>query len=132
VVSYADPAEGHAGTIYQAMNWIYAGRNKGTVEYADAAGRRIHGRMVSASGRKKVYGQYRSVPTPDTLTRVNRVGKHKYLMPLDAAMREAIEPLRKPYPKRAESKDSVAPDDQSGEGSASLTSALQRNTDAPT
>ena len=26
--------------------------------------------------------------------------KHRYLMPLDDAMRAQIEPLRKPYPKR--------------------------------
>lgn len=25
VVSYADPAQGHYGGIYQAMNWLYAG-----------------------------------------------------------------------------------------------------------
>jgi hypothetical protein len=28
------------------------------------------------------------------------LGKYRYLMPLDEAMRKQIEPLRKPYPKR--------------------------------
>ena len=26
IASYADPREGHNGSIYQAMNWIYAGK----------------------------------------------------------------------------------------------------------
>ncbi len=35
------------------------------------------------------------------ITQVPGSSKHKYLMPLDDAMRKRIEPLRKPYPKRA-------------------------------
>jgi hypothetical protein len=50
--------------------------------------------------------------------------KHKYALPLDAAMREQIAPLAKPYPKRAESIGSDVADDQSEEGGATPTSAL--------
>ena len=27
MISYSDPKEGHAGTIYQATNWIYQGNS---------------------------------------------------------------------------------------------------------
>jgi hypothetical protein len=53
------------------------------------------------------------------------VEKYRYLMPLDDAMRKQIEPLRKPYPKRAGSIGSDAPGLQPGEGGANPTSALQ-------
>lgn len=81
--------------------------------------------MLSKSGVAKVYGKYRSVLKPSDLTRHKTAGRHKYLYPLDAAMREQIAPLSKPYPKRAASIDSDAPDDQSGEGGVIPTAALQ-------
>ncbi len=127
VVSYADPEQDHVGAIYQAGNWCYVGRSSPDHYYLDDNGKRYHSRSVHAAGFSMQFGKRTYTPKPEDLTRVNTEGKHKYLMPLDATMRATIEPLRKPYPKRAESKDSVAPDDQSGEGSASLTSALQKN-----
>jgi hypothetical protein len=48
--------------------------------------------------------------------------KHKYLMPLDEAMRAQIAPLAKPYPKRAKEQDAEHP---SALGSATLTRTLQ-------
>ena len=33
VVSFADPAEGHHGGIYQASNWIYSGRSNPNYEW---------------------------------------------------------------------------------------------------
>jgi hypothetical protein len=50
--------------------------------------------------------------------------KHKYLMPLDEDMRRQIEPLRKPYPKRAGSAGSGTSPDQGGRGGATPTPAL--------
>ena len=46
------------------------------------------------------------------------------MMPLDKAMRAQIQPLAKPYPKRATSIDSDAADIQSAEGGATPTVAL--------
>lgn len=100
IVSYADPEEGHVGGIYQATNWLYMGQGTITTEYRDTAGRRWHARMVSPTGKKKVYGKYRRVPKPSELTPVRRIGKHKYVMPLDKAMKKKLEPLAKPYPKK--------------------------------
>ena len=87
VVSYADPSQGHDGGIYKAMGWVYVGRSS-----PQAAVVGMHKRTASAR-----YG------TITGLQRTCVTWKHKYLMPLDALMRAQIEPLRKPYPKRARS-----------------------------
>jgi len=120
IVSFADPAQAHHGGIYQAGNWVYTGLSGAYAEYV-INGRRMHGRTVHA-----VYGSKR--PFKDCLVMGN--GKHRYLYPLDAAMREQIVSLAKPYPKRpcAESVDSDTPAFHAGEGSATLTSALHGDT----
>lgn len=101
IVSYADPGEGHHGGIYQAGNWIYAGQTSRDFAVIDANGKRWHSRMVSSSGVKKCFGVNKRVIRPEEGTRIVLEGKHRYLMPLDDEMRKRIEPLRKPYPKRA-------------------------------
>lgn len=101
IVSFADPAEGHVGGIYQAMGWLYAGVTARTVEYLGPDGKVWHNRMVSKSGRKKVYGLERPVLRVDQCQRLVQPPKHRYLLPLDAATAAAIESLRRPYPKHA-------------------------------
>jgi hypothetical protein len=127
LVSYADPSEGHHGGIYQAMGWVFVGKMHDTTEYIDMHGRRWHARTISPTGYKKVYGRYRRVLTPDQCVPVRRDGKYKYLYPLDATMRQQIEALRQPYPKRAASIASDAPGVQSGEGGATPTAALHED-----
>lgn len=107
VVSYADCDQQHLGTIYQATNWIYTGLfDKGDYAFI-VNGRKIHrksihSRMVVIEGKK--------VHCPENLEAVRKfidpkaeivrtLGKRKYLMPLDKAMRKQIMPLSKPYPK---------------------------------
>jgi hypothetical protein len=128
IVSFADPSEGHHGGIYQAGNWIYAGETNPTSEYIGPDGKVWHERMISPTGKKKVYGQYRAVWKPEQCKRIEKPGKHRYLYPLDDAMRAQIAPLAKPYPKRAPSTcagKSSPVDTIGGEGGASPTSALQ-------
>ena len=100
VVSYADPNHGHHGGIYQAGNWIYTGQTPEDFEAVDSTGRTWHSRQVSRTGVKRQYGTLRRVPKHEDCTIVPLAGKHRYLYPLDRAMRKQIEPLRKPYPKR--------------------------------
>ena len=125
LVSYADPSEGHHGGIYQAGGWTCSGMTAPSVEYIGPDGKRWHGRMVSPSGVKKVYGQLRRVLRPDQCTRVERPGKHRYLMPLDAAMRAQIAPLAKPYPKRSRAVTSTPDGTPDRVGGATPTTALQ-------
>lgn len=115
VVSYADPAEGHVGGIYQAMNWFYTGQTSKDFYAIDRAGRRLHSRQVSSTGVKRQYGELRRVPRHDECEIVPVPGKHRYVLPLDKEMRRQLEPLAKPYPKRASGQgDTLAPSQAGG------------------
>jgi hypothetical protein len=96
IVSYAATDQGHVGTLYQAGNWAYVGSVKGGDSYL-VNGRKMLNRAVDASGIQK-----------KGLKKTNGTPRHKYLMPLDDAMKKQIEPLRKPYPKRVTSTGSGA------------------------
>lgn len=107
VVSYADPEQGHNGGIYQAMNWLYAGMTEPADEYL-VNGTRMHGRALRSTRSTHRYG---AIPAKNVLEWTRRVldpdakpiagsRKHRYLYPLDSAMRDAVQHLAKPYPKR--------------------------------
>lgn len=123
-ISYADPKQKHHGGIYQGGGWTYVGKSESSTEYVSPDGRQWHGRMVSASGHKLVYGQRRTVWRHDQCKPVQVEGKHKYLMPLDAEMRKQIFPLAKPYPKRAGSDTLDTPANHAGKGGSLPTPAL--------
>jgi|688.fasta_scaffold904037_1 hypothetical protein len=100
IVSYADPGQGHAGTVYQAMNWIYVGMSEqtGGCEYF-ISGRWEHVRSLWAKhGTRSMDALDKFYPG---VQKRQQPRKYKYLYPLDRAMRRQIEPLAKPYPKRA-------------------------------
>jgi len=91
LVSYADPGQGHVGTIYQAMNWIYVGRSKPQRDVLGATGREVHKRTASArrsSCAGLAYGPKR--------------WKHKYVLVLDRGLVPALEGMRRPYPRATE------------------------------
>ena len=89
IVSYADPEQGHHGGIYQAGNWVYRGPSKSAIKIW-YNGKWSHKKTVDDAGMSQA-----------NLPKKRVAGKHTYLMPLDADMRERILPLSKPYPKRA-------------------------------
>lgn len=124
LVAYSDCDQGHYGTLYQAGNWCYVGWTKGSDRYQDRTGRMWHSRMLSNTGKKKVYGKYRKVLKPNQLKRIKTKGRHKYLYALDTEIAKRIETMRQPYPKRVTSKDSVAPTVQVGERGANPTVTL--------
>jgi hypothetical protein len=132
VVSFADPAHQHLGVIYQAGNWIYTGATDDSSQFVDAYGRHWHPRQVSAIGVKPQYGTLRKVPRIDACTKVPMPGKHRYVMPLDAAMRAQCAQLAQPYPKRGRSRE-IAAAPPRAEGGVIPTRPLQhaRDDDAP-
>lgn len=115
IVSFADPDESHHGGIYQAGNWIYAGRSQSSDEYL-FLGKRWQGR----SFRNRFKGMERH----PLVKVVAGSSKHRYLMPLDKEMRVRIAHLARPYPKRAGSADSGTSAVQAGGGGATPTPAL--------
>jgi hypothetical protein len=99
VVSFADPAHGHVGGIYQAGNWLYLGKTAPSRAYVDPEGRVRHDRNVSTSGFSTIFGKTTLVPPAETCIPINLPGKFRYAMPLDKSMRRRITHLSQPYPK---------------------------------
>ena len=92
IVSFADESQGHHGGIYQAGNWIYSGKGTEKPRLVMPDGSTRHNRIYQGRNKQAMpSGAYWSKPE----------GKHRYLMPLDDEMRKQIQPLARPYPKRA-------------------------------
>ena len=114
IVSYADPEQGHVGAIYQAGNWLYVGKSNAQRECVKN-GVAVHKRTVVS-----VYGSIKGF-APSAI-----YWKHKYLYPLDKAMRRRIEPLRQPYPKRESVRLLEGPQLPAEVGGAEPTRTLQQ------
>lgn len=97
IVSYSDfSTQKHIGAVYQAGNWVYVGHASFIPGcYYESHGKLIHGRSARAK-----YGTEKNMPK--SYKRVEHLTKFKYLYPLTVEMREKIEKLRKPYPKKHE------------------------------
>lgn len=96
VVSYADPEQGHDGTVYQASNWYYIGTSRPQREIW-VGDERYHKRVVSAR-----YGTA-SIAALDERLSVDvsaskKLYKYKYVYPLAEDVRPALEVRSKPYP----------------------------------
>jgi hypothetical protein len=111
IVSFADTSQGHHGGIYQAGNWIYTGRGASARFYM-IQGKLTHPRTLGLAGLiQNLEGAKKRDPRA---TSVDVPGKHRYLMPLDAEMREKVLPLAKPYPKRTKEQESEFHSDLGG------------------
>jgi len=97
LVSFADPAAGHVGTIYQASGWTYLGVSE-PERYFVLDGRRIHPRSASDLFGSNSVGHLRRTG----LAIVTRTSppKHRYAYVLDPRWRWRLRGTAKPYPKR--------------------------------
>lgn len=100
LVSFADQEQGHMGTIYQAMNWMYVGSVAGSQEYI-VNGRKMHYKTVRSQGWKDNEKWLIEHVDPDA-RKVKGGRKHKYLYFFDKRLRKRLEGLAKPYPKQHE------------------------------
>ena len=94
IVSFADTLQGHNGSIYQAGNWVYTGMTS-PVKTWKHNGKVLHRRAYTGVN----YGGPR-MTVPQGAEVIELPGKHRYLYPLDRAMRRQIVPLAQPYPKK--------------------------------
>ena len=113
IVSFADSLQGHHGGIYQAGNWLYSGIGTAKPRLVLTDGTTRHNRLYQGKNKQAIpKGALWSAST----------GKHRYLMPLDKAMKDQIQSISKPYPKRATKANS---EDHSESGGAVPTGTLQ-------
>ena len=119
IISYADTNEGHHGGIYQAMGWIYLG------EYGPKVARIYNGEVVhERTMRQQILDGKRK---RSDFTEIPVKPKHKYALAYNDILNNILQTSKKPYPKRAVSKENVATGFQSVEGGANPTTALQTN-----
>jgi len=96
ILSYADPAAGHAGVIYRATGWLYLGRGQPSRYLALGDGQIVHPR--TAYGRFGVNNAGHLCRTGITAKQVIQGGKHRYAYVLDPAWRWRLRDPALPYP----------------------------------
>jgi hypothetical protein len=97
LVSYADPAQGHVGTIYQATGWVYTGLSQATPLYDIGDGRHYHSRSLSHHFGSHGLSHFKHHGICVKL--VPQQAKHRYLYFLDPAWRGRLKGPELPYPK---------------------------------
>ena len=103
LLTYADPQQGHAGTIYQATNWIYTGLSAAMPLYDLGDGAAIHSRTLShAFGTHSVsYFADHGIE----VKRVPQTGKHRYIYFLDSRWSDRLRLPALQYPKKESADD---------------------------
>ena len=122
IVSFADPRQGHIGTIYQAMNWIYEGQTPKKYHWI-VKGEEIHSRTFGEK-YKTVSNLLKLDPTAK---KIELPGKHRYLYPLDKKMRRDIAKVAREYPHAVEGLE-VSRSDSIGEVQVQSLSTAQEVT----
>ena len=97
ILSYADPAAGHVGTIYQASGWTYMG-NTEPERYFVLDGKRIHPRSASERFGSNSVAHLRR--TGLDITAHKSPPKHRYAFVLDPLWRWRLRGVPQSYPKR--------------------------------
>ena len=98
LVTYADPAQGHLGTIYQATGWAYTGLSEAMPLYDVGDGKLHHSRSLSHAYGTHSVNHFHKHGTQVKL--VHQQAKHRYIYFLDPAWRERLKVPVLPYPKR--------------------------------
>lgn len=98
LVSYADPAAGHVGTIYQAAGWLYTGVSEAQPLMAIGDGPPRHTRSIASALGTHSAAHFRRQGLAVRL--VATTPKHRYLMFVDPAWRNRLRSPVLPYPKK--------------------------------
>tara|TARA_B100000809_G_C15066710_1_gene504439 strand:- start:449 stop:1084 length:636 start_codon:yes stop_codon:yes gene_type:complete len=98
VVSYADPAQGHYGGIYQAMGWCYVGRSQPQRRLL-VGGKFVHKRAASSKWGT-TSPEAISVATGLTAKYGPLEWKYVYWLSLRNDNKNKLRGMKMPYPKR--------------------------------
>ncbi len=98
ILTYADPAQGHVGTIYQATGWLYTGLSEATPKLDIGDGIARHSRSLAhAFGSHSLkYLSERGL----NVKVLPQIPKHRYIYFLDQDYRNRLKAPALPYPKR--------------------------------
>lgn len=98
LVSYADPAAGHVGTVYQAAGWLYTGTSEDQplMDLGDGVPR--HLRTVASAFGTHSARYFRGLGLPVRFVPV--VPKHRYIVFVDPSWRERLLVPVLPYPRK--------------------------------
>lgn len=98
LLSYADPAVGHVGTIYQATGWTYLGQSEAPSYVDTGDGYPLHPRTVYERLGSNAIGHLHRTGVP--ARRVQMTGKHRYAYVLDPAWRWRLRGHAISYPRK--------------------------------
>ena len=99
LVSFADTAQNHYGTIYQATNWIYLGESAGA-KYFIVNNRKMHAKSVGNHGWKENIDWLRENVDSNAIL-AGGEAKRKYVYFYDKRLRKEWQKKAMPYPKKS-------------------------------
>ncbi len=98
IITYADPAQGHVGTIYQATGWFYTGLSEATPKYDIGDGVARHSRSLAHA-----FGSHSLKYLSEHGLKVKvmpQIPKYRYIYFLDQDYRNRLKTPALPYPKK--------------------------------
>ena len=97
LVSYADPAVGHVGYVYQASSWVYLGLTRHERAF------HLNGRTYHSKAILNIYGtkelDWLQSNIDPCASKTWLPPKHKYAFGLNRKMRKLLATMAQPYPK---------------------------------
>ena len=106
LVSYADPAAGHVGTVYQAAGWLNTGTSEAQPLMSLDGGPPRHTRSIASVAGTHSAAFFRQQGMAVEL--VPTIPKHRYLVFVDPTWRDRLRAPVLPYPKKEAEPDGSA------------------------
>ena len=97
LLSYADPSQGHLGTIYQATGWTYTGLSEAMPLFDLGDGKLRHSRSLSHAYGSHSLKYFKSCGVRVTVVPQSR--KHRYIYFLDKSYQDNLTVPVFSYPK---------------------------------
>ena len=98
LVTYADPTQGHLGTIYQATGWLYTGLSEAMPRYDVGDGKARHSRSLSHAYGTHSVRHFAAHGIKVKL--IPQAAKFRYLYFLDPTWRDRLQASVLPHPKK--------------------------------
>jgi len=98
LISYADPAQGHLGTIYQATGWLCTGLSEAMPLYDLGDGIPRHSQSLSHAFGTHSVAHFQASGV--TVRKVPQAAKHRYVYFLVGSWRPRLRVPVLPYPKK--------------------------------